>query len=174
MLTKITLILIVLIIALAGCNPASQNGQDAALPPDEAQGDSSETSADSNSTSNKQLLPLISGKDMSILLDENADGTTQELKVGDVIAITLESNPSTGYGWFAKSSNADVLDQSGEAQYQEPTSSSDEFLLGAPGTETLYFEAASKGTTLVTLEYKRNWETDVAPEKVITFTVEVK
>jgi inhibitor of cysteine peptidase len=90
------------------------------------------------------------------------------------MAITLESNPSTGYSWFATSSNLDVIAQMGEAQYQEPQSSSTTPIVGAAGTETLSFEAVKAGTATLTLDYKKGWETDVAPEKTITITVEVK
>jgi predicted secreted protein len=39
--------------------------------------------------------------------------------------------------------------------------------------EALYFEAKGAGTATLTLDYKRGWETDVAPEKTISINVEV-
>jgi inhibitor of cysteine peptidase len=126
------------------------------------------------SPANQQLLPIISGNTANLQLDASADGTTQQLKVGEVMAITLESNPSTGYGWFATSSNPDIIAQNGDAQYQEPQSSSTAPVVGAAGTETLYFQAMKAGNATLTLDYKRGWETDVAPEETITITMQVK
>jgi inhibitor of cysteine peptidase len=119
-------------------------------------------------------LPIIAGKGVKLELDASADGSTQQLKVKEQIAITLESNPSTGYAWHAKSSDPDIIDQVGDAQYNAPASTSTEPLIGAAGTETLYFSAASNGTATITLEYKRGWDTDVAPEKTLTIIVEIK
>jgi inhibitor of cysteine peptidase len=120
------------------------------------------------------MLPYLSGKMSNITLDATADGTTQQLKKGEVMAIGLESNPSTGYSWFATISNPTVLVQMGEPQYQEPAGSSTTPIVGAAGTETFYFQAVETGTTALTLEYKRSFESNVAPEKTIRLTVEVK
>lgn len=172
MLKKTTLMLfaLVLLISMVGCsNDPAREGQPASTN-DEGQ----ENQAEAYPVQNQQLLPIISGKAASILLDSTADGTTQQLKVSDVIAITLESNPSTGYAWYATSSNPEIVAQLGEAQYQEPKTSSGEPKLGALGTEVLYFEAKGAGSATLILDYKRGWETDVAPEKTITITVEVE
>jgi predicted secreted protein len=62
----------------------------------------------------------------------------------------------------------------GEPEYIEPTQSSSTMIVGAAGTETFMFQATASGSAMITLDYKRGWETDVAPEKTITLTVEVK
>jgi|GEM_PF-1590863 len=172
MFKKITLMLfaLVLLISMVGCsnNPAPE------AKPASTNEEVQENQAEAYPVQNQQLLPIISGKAASLLLDSTADGTTQQLKVGDVIDITLESNPSTGYAWYATSANPEIVAQLGEAQYQEPKTSSGEPKLGALGTEVLYFEAKGTGTTTLILDYKRGWETDIAPEKTITITVEVE
>lgn len=158
MSTKIalTLIVLILLVSTAGCSkePAA--------------------SASDNETSQsnyQQTLP-ITVKGAKLALDASAAGTIQQLSVNDLMTVSLESNPSTGYGWFAKSSDPAVIDQEGEAQYNEPASIQP--VVGAAGTQTLTFKAADSGTATITLEYKRGWETDVAPEKILTITVEVK
>ncbi len=158
MFNKITLALIALILlaSLAGCKSSAPEANE------------------TNSPANQQLLPLVSGKTVALQLDARADGTTQQLKVDEVVAITLESNPSTGFSWFATSSNPDIIAQAGESQYQEVQSDTAKPVVGAAGTETLSFKALKAGTATLTLDYKRGWETDVAPEKTITITVEVK
>jgi predicted secreted protein len=167
MFTKfsLTLITLILITSLAGCNLKSSTNPNN----DNSQGNPSKITP----AANQQLLPIISGKAADVQLDASADGTTQQLKKGEIMAITLESNPSTGYSWFATISDPKVVVQMGEHQYQEPASSSSTPIVGAAGTQTFFLQAAETGTATVTLDYKRSWE-DVAPEKTITITVEVK
>ena len=175
MFTKITLsfVSIILMIILVGCGNASPTNS-ASPSAGESQIETSEAYTETNQTSNYQMLPVISGKVASLVLDASADGSTQQLKLGEVMEITLESNQSTGYSWFASVSNPDVLAQMGEPEYIEPTQSSSTMILGAPGTETFMFQGTDAGSATITLDYKRPWEKDVAPEKTITITVEVK
>jgi inhibitor of cysteine peptidase len=161
---------IVLLFSMAGCTPEVQPTSKNA----ESQANQAGSTLQVYPAENQQLLPIISGKNISLQLDDTADGTTQQLKVGDVMAITLESNPSTGFAWFATSSNPEIVAQLGESQYQETQYSSGETLLGAAGTETLYYEAKGAGTATLTLDYKRGWEKSLAPEQTIIITVEVK
>jgi predicted secreted protein len=170
----LTLITIFLLASLASCSKSATPADQSSSSNGEAQESKGETYTETYPAYNQQLLPIISGKVASLQLDAEADGTTQQLKIGDLMAITLESNPSTGFSWFATSSNPDVVAQLGEAQYSEPQSSSTTSILGAAGTETLYFEATKAGTATLTMDYKRGWETEVTPEKTITITVEVK
>ncbi len=173
MFTKITLTLtaIMMLFSLAGCgaNKApSPTTSDAS-----SQSDTSMTITETNPIDNQQMLPIISGKVTDIELDASANGTTQQLSKGQVIAITLESNPSTGYNWYATIADTKVLVQMGEPQFQEPSTATSP-VVGAPGMLTIYFQAVDPGTTTVTIDYMRSWEKDVAPEQSISFTVEVK
>jgi inhibitor of cysteine peptidase len=172
MFNRIPLMLfaITLLFSMAGCTPEAQPTSKNA----ESQASQAGSTPQAYPAKNQQLLPIISGKNISLQLDDTADGTTQQLKVGDVIAITLDSNPSTGFAWSATSSNPEIVTQLGESQYHEAQPSSGETLLGAAGTETLYFETEGAGTSTLTLDYKRGWEKSLAPERTITITVEVK
>jgi inhibitor of cysteine peptidase len=176
MFTKFTpsVITIILLISLAGCTnitPTTPATKDDA---GESHTETSEIYTETNGENNYQMLPDISGTVASLNLDASADGTTQQLKMGEVMSITVDSNPSTGYSWFATVSNPDILAQMGEPEYLAPTEDSSTMVLGAPGTETFIFQGTDTGNVTLTLEYKRGWETDVAPEKTITITVEVK
>ena len=112
---------------------------------------------------------------MQILeLDASADNTTQQLKVGEILAITLESNVTTGFSWYLTISDPKVLVQMGEPQYQEPPADSGTPTLGAAGKQTFFMQAVETGTVIVSLEYEQSFETDVAAEKTINFTVDVK
>ena len=176
MFKKITLTLFatVMIVALSSCSQDPTPEVQPSSSASDAQQSHEEATTETNPADNQQLLPIVSGNGVDLQLSVDADGSTHQLKVGEVMAITLESNPSTGYAWYATSSDPDVMAQMGEAQYQEPEFSPSEPMLGAAGTETLYFTAVGVGTTTLTLDYKRGWETNVAPEKTITITVELE
>ncbi len=174
MFTKITLsiLTIILLIGLAGCGSTSPTSSDSNQGANISGTDTSGVISDTTAADN-QMLPFISGKVADLKLDASVEGTTQQMKKGEVMAITLESNPSTGYSWFATISDDLVVAQMGESEYNEPTQSATP-VIGAPGTQTFYFEAVDSGVATITLEYKRGWEKDVAADKTITLTVEVE
>lgn len=86
-------------------------------------------------------------------------------KVGDVIAIELDSNPSTGYDWQPKDYNNLVLKllnrkfQPGKA------------LLGSPGVTRLEFEAIAEGEAYIKLQYVREWDNVPVSEAVFSVNV---
>jgi inhibitor of cysteine peptidase len=167
----LTIIAIVLIMSLAGCGAKTTTPAATDLPEASVQPTTPATPAEEYPAGNEIMLPMISGKVANVTLDAMADGTTQQLKVGEVMAVALESNPSTGYAWYATISDTKVLVQMGEPQYNEPSAGA---VVGAAGTQTFFFQAIEPGTSLLTLEYKRGWETDVTPEKTVSINVEVK
>lgn len=166
--TTLTLITIFLLLTLAGCGTTNQPDSGSGNPLDNSTGAKTEIIP----TDNYQMLPYISRSAADLKLDVNADGTTQQLKIGQVLSVSLESNPSTGYSWFAKSSDTAVIVQMGEPEFQAPEESSTP-MVGAPGTDTIYFQAIEAGTATITFDYLRGWETAVTPEKTVTITVEV-
>jgi predicted secreted protein len=103
-----------------------------------------------------------------ITLDANDEGRLVQLHEGEVLAISLESNPSTGYGWELDPAQLSIeslplLRQTGsEYQAREVLRSSaadaGQPLLGAPMTQVLRFEAVRAGETSLKLVYRRPWE----------------
>jgi predicted secreted protein len=166
----LTMVTVILLISLAGCNVITSSTKST----DDGQNDGVETITETGSADNYQMLPLISGKVANIQLDASADSTTQQLKVGEILSITLESNITTGYSWYITLSNPELLLQLGDPLYQEPPSSGETPVLGAAGKLTYFLQAAKTGTTTVTLEYKQGANSSVAPAKTVTFTVEVE
>ncbi len=96
-------------------------------------------------------------------------GKTITLKTGDTLLIELEGNITTGFNWIPGSQDPILLNQVGE-----PTVTPESDLIGAPGKIVLQFKAVTQGQTLLHLDYKRSWETNVAPEKTFEVTVVVK
>lgn len=106
----------------------------------------------------------------SVNVDATSNGKQIELKTGQTLVVTLESNPSTGYAWAIAQVDESLLQSQGEAEYQEK-STGGERLVGAGGAETLRFTALAAGKTTLELVYQRAWEKDVEPAQ--TFTIQV-
>jgi len=101
-----------------------------------------------------------------LALEGDDDGREITLQKGQNLTIKLEGNPTTGYSWEIVETEGAILQQVGEPEFEAESD-----LLGAPGTQTLRFEAVETGQMELKLVYQRPWETDVEP--VETFTVQV-
>ena len=89
------------------------------------------------------------------------------LTIGGSLAITLDSNPSTGYSWQLLPMKRAILQQQGEPEYTPPAQP----LPGAGGQHTFLLVALGVGRSTLTLVYKRSFEPNAAPAQ--TFTVHV-
>ena len=110
--------------------------------------------------------PFVKGP---VKLTETDAGSTVEMNVGDMLQVTLEGNPTTGYDWEMASGDAAVLEQLGASTYK-----ADSDLMGAGGQVTLRFKAVAAGQTTLQLVYHRPWETDEPPAQTFEVTVIVK
>lgn len=92
------------------------------------------------------------------------DKTEHEIKVGGELTLTLESNPTTGYFWYAKY-DKDLL--SLVSKDFIPTTN----LLGAGGVERFNFRALKQGKTSIKMLYSRNWKKKINIEKEFLVTI---
>lgn len=109
-----------------------------------------------------KLMPYMRIGDAGRLLQiarltQNAADKVLTVPSGSLMALKLDSNPSSGYRWEVK------LDKAAEGRIQKVGSSfimphSNDDRVGTPGTEILVLTAQEPGECLVTLEYKRPWE----------------
>jgi len=78
------------------------------------------------------------------------------IEEGENISVTLGSNPSAGFKWpdIAQIHNQDVIKQL-DHKYVEPEQAG---FVGASGKEVWTFKALKKGTTTISMEYRRPWE----------------
>lgn len=105
----------------------------------------------------------------ALALEAKDNGRQIELEIGQTLAISLEGNPSTGYTWEMVESEDSILRQVGEIEFEAESD-----LVGAPGTQTLRFQAVESGQTELKLVYHRPWETDVEPLETFTLQVTVR
>jgi inhibitor of cysteine peptidase len=80
-----------------------------------------------------------------------------EVRAGSEFALTLRSNQSTGYQWVLVDSAALGPLQLVSKDYSVPRKYRNRN--GAGGTERWTFRAPSAGTAVISLAYKRPWET---------------
>ena len=76
-----------------------------------------------------------------------------EVSVGEEFAITVESNPTTGYTWTVTGNPADSI-----AVPIGTTPASTGPMPGQGGTETFTFKASGPGTTKIVLTYARSFD----------------
>jgi inhibitor of cysteine peptidase len=104
-----------------------------------------------------------------MMLTQADNGKLVALKVGESLAITLDSNPSTGYSWQLGAMKRAILQQQGEPQYTPPAQP----LPGAGGQHTFQFTAVGAGRTTLTLVYKQLFDRKAAPAEKFTIQVTV-
>ncbi len=117
--------------------------------------------------------PAAGGGDKSeVLVEKDANGTTVTLDVDQVLAIKLESNPTTGYAWHVMDVDESILQAEGGPEMIEPTQATP--VLGAGGWQVIRYRAKAAGETTITLGYSRSFEPDVPPIETFTLTVKVR
>jgi len=107
-----------------------------------------------------------------VALTDADDGKAVELRVGQVLEITLEANPTTGFGWQVLEVEGAVVEQQGEKAYRQRET--DGRRVGVGGWETFTFKATKAGAADLRLVYRRSWEKDVEPAKTFAVKVTVK
>ncbi|MDK2974851.1 MAG: hypothetical protein PWP08_1222 [Methanofollis sp.] len=104
----------------------------------------------------------------SAVFDRTANGTTVDLKVGDVVAIALEENPTTGYRWNATvSAGLTILNDT----YAEDEHAAG--MVGVGGTRTWLLRADTPGDLTFSAMSMRPWENVSAADETffVTFSV---
>ncbi len=115
------------------------------------------------------LVPVVAcGADPTVLGSSDS-GSEFDLDIGDEIVIELESNASTGYSWELAQPESIPMVELRSSVYTAPDSD----LVGAPGTQTFTFEAVESGAGVIRLEYIRNFDEVVIPDKIVEYIVRV-
>jgi inhibitor of cysteine peptidase len=105
-----------------------------------------------------------------IVLTAEDNGGQVALEQGQVLVVSLASNPTTGYHWEVVEVDESILRQDGEPEFAAPEAGATP-MVGAGGTETFRFVVTGSGETSLALAYRRSWEEGVEPLE--TFAVQV-
>ncbi len=97
------------------------------------------------------------------------NGRDVTLQVGAELVLTLEGNPTTGYGWEVEQVDAAVLAQQGEPEYTAAAN-----IPGSGGVFVFRFTAQAAGSTPLVLGYSRPFEPDTPPIEVFTVQITVE
>ena len=89
-------------------------------------------------------------------LDASYNGEEIEVATGDLLMITLESNPTTGFGWQLSEPVEEGLLTLIESRY-ELGENTEQGMVGAGGGEVWTFKALATGETKISMEYSRPW-----------------
>jgi predicted secreted protein len=91
-------------------------------------------------------------------------------KLGNLIRISLESNPSTGYNWELRDFEYGTAVFSSSDLVARKTGN---VLFGAPGDTVITLQAVKPGTQKILLVYRRPWEPQDQVAKSFSFQLEV-
>ena len=116
-------------------------------------------------------IPPVEPEEVNV--DEKDTDSQVELEQGQILVVTLESNPTTGYLWEQVESQESILEQMGEAEFK-PSETGGPPLVGAGGWEIFRFKAVSAGQMTLQLVYHRPWEEGVEPLKTFSLQVVVR
>ncbi|SMC78536.1 protease inhibitor I42 family protein [Papillibacter cinnamivorans] len=98
-------------------------------------------------------------------------GENNTVTAGSVCSVTLEGNPTTGYGWYVSVNDPEVLWPCSESYAQDESSGE---IVGAGGTYTWCFKALKPGKTTLTFRYYRSWEGEDSAIRTAEYTVTVE
>jgi inhibitor of cysteine peptidase len=154
---------------LAGCGSATASARtDASVSP----GTSTSATAAPSATAAASQATAPSGSARTVTIGAADDGRHVRLARGEVLAVQLPSNPSTGYSWEVFKVTGQALRQDGKAAY-EPTPEATP-MPGSGGTETFRFAAVAKGASRIVFDYRRPWEKGVKPVRMFTVSAQVR
>lgn len=107
-----------------------------------------------------------------IVVSADRSGAELALVPGQPLIIRLPGNPTTGYRWSLFGPTGNALKVAGEATYEPDPAAGNR--VGVGGVEFWRFVAVRAGTAELRFEYRRPWETGVAPLQVVRYTVSVR
>ncbi|MGW4535616.1 protease inhibitor I42 family protein [Nocardia sp. NPDC004340] len=102
----------------------------------------------------------------------DSDGKDVSLALGQGLIVTLEANPTTGFGWQLGALDQNVVKQNGSPEYEQDANPDGK--VGVGGKSVLNFVAEAPGSTTLSLAYMRAWEQGVEPAKRFTVNLTVR
>ncbi len=105
-------------------------------------------------------------------IDASAEGARITLVSGQMLSVTVDTNPYSGYRWMVDRGAASVLQPVGEPLYTPQSLSAP--LVGAGGTMRFEFVAHAAGSDTLLLTYRRTWEKDAVAARSLRVEIVVQ
>lgn len=112
----------------------------------------------------------VASADVKVNLSDN--GSQVALEQGQVLAVTLEANPTTGYWWEVAQVEASILEQMGAGVYHMDDTE-DPPPPGTGGVKIYRFKAVGAGQTTLELALRGYGEADEEPLQTFSLRVVV-
>jgi inhibitor of cysteine peptidase len=113
------------------------------------------------------FCPAVARAATKVVTDTDKGGTV-EIKMGDVLEVRLNSNPSTGYMWYVHKQSTPLLKLTSQTQTQAQPG------VGRPIVQIFDFAPKSKGTGVLLLHYVRSWENPDPNEEQFSLHVTIE
>jgi predicted secreted protein len=113
---------------------------------------------------------LLSVETEEINVNIEDEGGQVELEQGQILVVTLDSNPTTGYSWEQAENQESYLEQMGQPEFKQSLTGGRP-VAGGGGWEIFRFKAISAGQMTLQLIYHRPWEEGIEPAN--TFFLDV-
>jgi inhibitor of cysteine peptidase len=152
---------------LLGDSPAAES-LEIEPPPDSPDPDkTAEINAPLPGEEKAPVLPAVTG---TVEVTAKDNDKTVRAVVGNLVRITLESNPSTGYNWELRDFEfgAAVFNSSDLVARKDGN-----VLFGTPGDTVITLQAVQPGEQDITLVYRRPWEPPDQPAATFRFRLAV-
>ena len=104
---------------------------------------------------------------LGIRIGGRSDDMISYNKTNTLVTISLDENPSTGYGWQYAVSNDGILILTDDSYHSDAPAG----IVGAGGIRSFSFSGLKEGSTLITFTYLRPWEGTPIRTVVIEFRV---
>ncbi|HEK1684800.1 TPA: protease inhibitor I42 family protein [Pseudomonas putida] len=95
----------------------------------------------------------------------------KHLQVGQILSLSLASNPSTGYRWSIKDPASGLLRSLGPEVYSSPEEAG---IVGSAGVASWRFQVVSAGDGHLVLVYQQPWAPEVQPVETFDCAIRVK
>ncbi len=112
-----------------------------------------------------------SGAAPAVTLTKADNGKTVKATVGQMIAVKLKGNVTTGYSWAVSIAGMPAMKQVGKIAYK--TSVAPRGMVGVGGMSIATFQAVQAGKATIELQYRRPWEKNKPAAETFKATVVV-
>ena len=112
------------------------------------------------------------GNEKTIRVTIQQNGTTIAIEKGDLLEVRLPATLGTGYSWHVIQAGGPLLSLHEKSEGKKRDGEAPK--AGGAEDQVFQFDAKSKGTAKLELQYARSWEKQTPPAKTFSLTVTVQ